>query len=140
MHRDSERHKQFSRRTAMLAGGKAVLLSALVGRMYFLQVVESNRYKTLADENRINFRLLAPPRGRIVDRFGVPIADNQQNYRVVLIPEQTDDIEETLMRLGRIIQIGKSEKKHILREVRRKRSFVPVTLRENLNWEDEARI
>jgi penicillin-binding protein 2 len=140
MHRDSERHKQFSRRTAMLAGGKAVLLSALVGRMYYLQVVESDRYKTLADENRISFRLLAPPRGRIVDRFGVPIADNQQNYRVVIIPEQTEDVEETLLRLGRIIPIRKSEKKHILREIRRKRSFVPVTLRENLNWEDVARI
>jgi penicillin-binding protein 2 len=140
MHRDSERHKLFSRRTAMLAGGKAVLLSALVGRMYYLQVIESDRYKTLADENRINFRLLAPPRGRIVDRFGIPIADNQQNYRVVLIPEQTGDVEETLLRLGRIIPIRKSEKKHILREVRRKRSFVPVTLRENLNWEDVARI
>jgi len=140
MHRDSERHKQFSRRTALLAGGKAVLLSALVGRMYFLQVVESKRYKTLADENRINFRLLAPPRGRIVDRFGVPIADNQQNYQVVLIPEQTEDIEETLLRLGRIIPIRNSEKKRILREVRRKRSFVPVTLRENLSWEDVARI
>ena len=140
MHRDSERHKLFSRRTAMLAGGKAVLLSALVGRMYYLQVVESDKYKTLADENRINFRLLAPPRGRIVDRFGVPMADNQQNYRVVLIPEQTGDVEETLRRLGRIISIRKGEKKHILREVRRKRSFVPVTLRENLNWEDVARI
>ncbi len=140
MHRDSERHKLFTRRTAMLAGGKAALLSALVGRMYYLQVVESDRYKTLADENRINFRLLAPPRGRIVDRFGVPIADNQQNYRVVLIPEQTGDVEETLFRLGRIIPIRKSEKKHILREISRKRSFVPVTLRENLNWEDVARI
>ncbi len=140
MHRDSERHKLFSRRSAMLAGGKALLLSALVGRMYYLQVVESDRYRTLADENRINFRLLAPPRGRIVDRFGVPIADNQQNYRVVLIPEQTEDVEETLLRLGRIIPIRKGEKKHILREIRRKRSFVPVTLRENLNWEDVARI
>ncbi len=140
MHRDSERHKQFSRRTAMLAGGKALLLSALVGRMYYLQVIEADRYRTLADENRINFRLLAPPRGRIVDRFGVPIADNQQNYRVVLIPEQTEDVEETLLRLGRIIPIRKGEKKHIMREIRRKRSFVPVTLRENLNWEDVARI
>lgn len=140
MHRDSERHKQFSRRTAMLAGGKALLLSTLVGRMYYLQVIESDRYKTLADDNRINFRLLAPPRGRIVDRFGVPIADNQQNYRVVLIPEQTGDVEETLQRLGRIIPIRKGEKKHILREISRKRSFVPVTLRENLSWEDVARI
>ena len=59
MHLYSERHKQFSRRTAMLAGGKTILLSALIGRMYFLQVIESKRYKTLADENRINFRLLS---------------------------------------------------------------------------------
>ncbi len=140
MHRDSERHKQFSRRTAMLAGGKAVLLSALVGRMYYLQVVESDRYKTLAEDNRIRFRLLAPPRGRIVDRFGVAIADNQQNYRVVLIPEQTGDVEETLLRLGRIIAIRQSEKKRILREVRRSRGFVPVTLRENLSWEEVAHI
>ncbi|MBC8269721.1 MAG: penicillin-binding protein 2, partial [Rhodospirillaceae bacterium] len=140
MHRDSERHKQFSRRTAILAGGKAVLLSALVGRMYYLQVIEADRYKTLADDNRINFRLLAPPRGRIVDRFGVPIADNQQNYRVVLVPEQTGDVEETLLRLGRIIPIRAGEKKRILREVGRSRGFVPVTLRENLSWEDVARI
>lgn len=140
MHRDSERHKLFSRRTALLAGGKAILLSALVGRMYYLQVIESDRYKTLAEDNRINFRLLAPLRGRIVDRFGVPIADNQQNYRVVLIPEQTGDVEETLLRLSRIISISKSEKKHILREISRKRSFVPVTLRENLSWKEVARI
>jgi len=140
MHRDSERHKLFSRRAAMLIGGKTVLLSALVGRMYYLQVVDSDRYKTLAEENRINFRLLAPPRGRIVDRFGVPIADNQQNYRVVLIPEQTGDVEETLLRLGRIISIGQNEKKQILRDVRRRRGFVPVTLRENLSWQDVAHI
>ena len=140
MHWDNERHKNFSRRAAMLAGGKAVLISALVGRMYFLQVIESKRYKTLADENRVSYRLLAPLRGRIVDRLGVPIADNQQNYRVLLIPEQTEDIERTLLRLGSLIPITKSEKRYILREISRKRSFVPVTLRENLSWEDVARI
>ena len=140
MHRDSERHKLFSRRAAMLAGGKAVLLSALAGRMYYLQVVEADRYRTLADENRINFRLLPPPRGRIVDRFGVPVADNQENYRILLVPEQTRDVKETLARLARILPISDNETKKILREISRKRSFVPVTLRENLNWEDVARI
>ena len=140
MHWDNERHKNFSRRAAMLAGGKALLISALVGRMYFLQVVESKRYKIMADENRVSFRLLAPLRGQIVDRFGVPIADNQQNYRVLLIPEQTEDIEKTLLRLGSLIPITKTEKRYILREISRKRSFVPVTLRENLSWEDVARI
>ena len=58
----------------LLAGGKAILLTALCGRLYYLQVVEADRYATLADENRINLRLLAPPRGRIIDRFGAEVA------------------------------------------------------------------
>jgi penicillin-binding protein 2 len=140
MHRDSERHKLFGRRAVMLASGKAVLLSALVGRMYYLQVIEAERYRTLADENRINLRLLAPPRGRIVDRFGDPVADNQQNYRALLISENTRDLDYTLDMLNQIIPIGPSERKRIIREVKRNRNFVPVTVRKNLNWEEVSRI
>ncbi|MBT6095713.1 MAG: penicillin-binding protein 2, partial [Rhodospirillaceae bacterium] len=140
MLRDNERHKLFNRRTAMLAGGQAVLLSVLAGRLYYLQVVESERYRTLADENRINLRLLPPLRGRIVDRFGVPIADNRQNYRVLLIPEDTRDLDLTLSALGQIIPIGQVEQRRILRDTKRNRSFVPVTVRENLDWKTAARI
>jgi penicillin-binding protein 2 len=140
MLRDNERHKLFNRRTAMLAGGKALLLSVLAGRLYYLQVVESERYRTLADENRINLRLLPPLRGRIVDRFGDPIADNQQNYRVLLIPEDTRNLDVTLNALGQIIPIGDGERRRILRDIRRNRSFVPVTVRENLTWQSAAQI
>ena len=56
---ENERFKLFARRTFLLAGGQAALLSALVGRMYYLQVLESDRYVTLAEENRINIKLLA---------------------------------------------------------------------------------
>src|SRR5690606_27240460 len=103
MRSDQQRYRTFARRTALLAGGKALLLSTLVGRMYYLQVVESEKYAVLADENRINLRLLPPPRGRIYDRFGVPIAVNDQNYRVVIIAEQTPDLEATLSDLSQII-------------------------------------
>ena len=140
MNRDVERHKLFNRRSAMLLGSQAVLFSALVARMYYLQVLESERYKTLAEENRINLRLLPPPRGRVVDRFGVPIASNQKNYRVLLIPEDTRDVSATLDSLSEIIALGPGERRRILRDVRRNRSFVPVTLRENLEWSDVARI
>jgi len=140
MHRDSDRQKLFGRRAAILAGGKMVLLSALVGRMYYLQVVESERYKTLADENRISLRLLPPPRGYIVDRYGAPLAVNQQNYRVVLVPENTNDVAESLRRLGGVVAIRDSDRRRILREVKRRRSFVPVTVRENLDWREVARI
>jgi len=140
MHRDQDRQKFFNRRMAILAGGKALLLSALVGRMYYLQVIEADKYKTLADENRINLKLLPPPRGYVIDRRGLPVAENRQNYRVLVVREQAGDVEATLERLREVIEVGEGEKRRILREVRRKRSFVPVTVRENLNWEEVARI
>ena len=140
MHRDTERHKLFTRRALMLAGGKSVLMAALIGRMYYLQVIEADRYRTLADENRINLRLLAPRRGRIVDRFGLPVADNQQNYRVLLISENTRDTEYTLDVLAQIISISPAERRRTIRGIKRNRSFVPVTIRENLGWQEVSRI
>lgn len=140
MYKDSGRFKSFSRRVAFLGGGKVLLLSLLAGRMYQLQVVESDKYKTLADENRINLRLLPPPRGTIVDRYGRALAVNQENYRVTLVAEQVRDIKTMLDTLSGIISLEDYERQRILREVRRRRGFVPVTVRENLDWRDVSRI
>ncbi len=144
MHRDGDRSKLFTRRALFLGAGKTVLLSTLVGRMYYLQVLESDRYHTLAEDNRINLLLLAPPRGRIVDRYGQPLAVNEQNYRVVLVAEQAakhlSDVETVLDNLGRIIEVNENERRRIFRELQRRRKFVPVTVRENLEWDEVARI
>jgi penicillin-binding protein 2 len=137
---DSSRYKVFSRRAAILGGGKAILLSVLAGRMYQLQVLESDRYKLLAEENRINMRLLPPPRGRILDRAGLPLAGNRENYRVVLIAERTSDVNKTLDALGEIIPVEEDDRRRIFREMKRRRSFVPITIRENLDWGEVSRI
>ncbi len=140
MYRDRSRYKMFTRRALMLSGGQAVLLSALATRMYYLQVIESARYQVLAEENRINLRLLLPPRGRIVDRFGVELAVNEQSYRVVIVSEQTKDVEETLDKLGAIISLSDYERRRVRHEIKRRRSFFPITVRENLVWEEVAKI
>ncbi|MTJ82912.1 MAG: penicillin-binding protein 2 [Telmatospirillum sp.] len=140
MSRDNDRAKIIGRRALLLGGGKLALLSALAGRMYYLQVLEADKYATLADENRINLRLLPPPRGRILDRNGVPMAVNRQNYRALLVSEQIDDLDDTLDSLSNIIPIADHDRARIAREIKRHRSFVPVTVRENLSWEDVARI
>jgi penicillin-binding protein 2 len=82
------RDRAFTRRAAILAGGKLALMSLLGGRLYYLQVVDADQYRVLAEENRINLRLLAPPRGRILDRFGAELAVNRQNSRLVRAAEQ----------------------------------------------------
>jgi penicillin-binding protein 2 len=130
----------FTRRALLLGGAQLLLLGSLAGRMYYLQVVESDRYKLLAEENRISLRLLAPRRGRILDRFGQPLATNDQNYRIVLTPEQTEDLEETFAALESIVPISDSERARAMKEIGRSRAFVPVTVKENLDWPLVARV
>lgn len=143
MNRDTDRAKMFGRRAAALGLAKIGLFGILAGRMYYLQVIEGSRYATLADENRINIRLLPPPRGRILDRFGNPLADNEINYRALIVAEDTGKaggMEATLERLAQIVDISAKDIQRVLRDSKRRRSFVPIKVVENLTWEEVARI
>jgi penicillin-binding protein 2 len=138
--REAQLHRRFSRRAAILAGGQALLVAALSGRLYQLQIVDSDRYRVLADENRISLRLLAPSRGRVLDRFGTPLADNRQDYHLVIVAEQAGDIAATLAALTTLIEVGDADRNRVLHEVRRRHPFVPVIIRANLSWDEMARI
>ena len=139
--RDGDKGKILTRRAMMLGSGQLFLSSVLLGRMYYLQVLESDRYKTLAEENRISTRLLAPPRGLIFDRFGQPMAQNNQNFRVLVVSEQTEgNLNATLEALNKILPLTDGEIQRIRKDVRRSRDFTSVTIRENLTWEQMAAI
>ena len=140
MRRELQRQKLLTRRAVILAGAQGTLLAALAARMYQLQIVESDRYAVLADENRMNLRLLAPVRGRILDRFGVVLADSRQNYQLVIVAEQAGDVAATLEALATLIEISETDRRRVLREIRRKHSFVPVLVRTNLTWDEMARV
>lgn len=140
MKRDNNRTRLFTRRALVLTGGQLALFGGLVGRMYYLQVIESEKYKVLAEDNRINLRLLPPPRGRILDRYGELIAENQLNYRIVVVPEQTGSVPATLDALGEIVPIGENDRRRIFREMARKRKFLPIIVKENLTWDEVSRI
>jgi penicillin-binding protein 2 len=140
MQRELLRQKLLSRRAAILAGGQAALFGGLVERMYQLQILDSSQYRLLADENRISLRLIAPPRGRILDRFGTPLADNRHNYRVVIVREEAGDIAATLDALTKLIGLGDADRRRVLRDLRQRHPFVPVVVRENLSWDEMARV
>ena len=137
---DYERRKKFTRRALILAGAQLGMIGVLGGRLYQLQVLEADRFKTLADDNRINMKLLVPPRGRIFDRNGKPLAVNRMIYRVLLTAERTEDVAKTLKILAKLIGTSPLDVKRILAEVGRRRNFVPVTVKDNLEWEMVAGI
>jgi penicillin-binding protein 2 len=98
----------------------------------------------MAEDNRINLKLLPPSRGYIVDRYGEPIAVNTLNYQLNLVPDQAGDIEATLDTLGRIVEITPEERKRVLGKVRKnkrnRRGFLPVPIRQELAWKELSRI
>jgi penicillin-binding protein 2 len=138
--KEKTRGALLTRRALFLAGGQAALLATVVGRLYFLQVIQAGRYQMMADENRISIRLLAPPRGHIVDRFGVALATNRSTYRAELYPDSARDIAATLDAVDRLVPLSDADRKRILHEIKVKHGFVPVVLKENMSWDEMSRI
>ncbi len=115
-------------------------LSALGARLHQVQVTDGARYATLAHDNSVSMRMIAPPRGRILDRFGVVLASNKQNWRALLVAEQTTDIGRTLDNFSRLVPLDERERVRIERDARRHRRFIPILVRDYLSWDDMARI
>lgn len=140
MNRDNDKGKVLIRRSLIMALIKFLLLMVIIGRLYYLQVYQADRYKTLADENRISTRLLVPPRGIIFDRNGVTIASNQQNFQALIVAEQAPNVQETLDAFKKIMPLSEAEEERIKKDLKRNRSFVPIKIRDNLSWEEVSRI
>jgi len=139
--RDKSRYASFTRRTLLLSGGMTALFGLLAGRLYKLQIVNGGQYLTLAEDNRVSQRLIPPPRGRILDRFGVELANNRRNYRVVLVAEQaTDGVEAALDAIGKVILLPPHQRERVLHDIAQNKRFVPVPIAENLSWEEFARV
>jgi penicillin-binding protein 2 len=137
--KDKGRYATFSRRMLMMGGGVTAVLAAIGVRLYELQIVEGDIFRTKARENSVSERLVVPLRGRIIDRFGVELADNRRNYRILLTPEQaTEGVEAALDMIGRVIVITPHERQRILREIAGNKKFMPTTVAENLSWEEYA--
>jgi penicillin-binding protein 2 len=139
--KDKSRYATFTRRSLGLGGGMSLVFAILAGRLYQLQIRDGDQYMTQAEDNRINERLLAPPRGRIFDRFGVELANNRRNYRVLLVAEQaTGGVEKALNMIGEVITLTDVQRKRVMTTLAQNRKFVPVPVAENLSWEEFSRI
>jgi len=124
-----------TRRTAMLGFGGLGVFGILSARLYQLQVLQAEDYRALSDNNRFNFNVLLPVRGEIRDRFGIPLAKNRQNYRLIIIPERTSEVEKTLDRVARISPLSEQQRRRIRKDVKQNPSFVPILVKDNVDWE-----
>ena len=138
--KETKRSGVFTRRALLLGTAQIGIFGALAAKLYQVQVLEGDRYSTLAESNRISARLIAPPRGRILDRTGTVVGGNRLNWRALLTAELTTDVDATLDSFARIVPLPEHERARIDRELRRRKRFIPIIVREFLTWEEMARI
>jgi penicillin-binding protein 2 len=131
--RDIRRGTVFTRRALLIGGAQTLMLAGLAARLRQVQVQEGSRYATMAEENSVTARLIAPQRGRILDRFGVQLAGNLINWRALLIAEQTTDVRQSLDNFSAIVPLTDAERARIDRDVHHGKSFIPVLIKEFLS-------
>lgn len=107
-------HKTLTRRGLIVGGAQAALVGALALRMRQLQIRDAEKYRMLAEENRINLQLIAPARGRIPDRLGTVQADNEPTYHITISRERAGDMPLVLKWLQPILPLTDEKVSDIL--------------------------
>ena len=107
--------KLISRRMFILSTLKLTVFVSIIVRLFYLQISENIKYRSLSDKNRFREWKLVPERGIIEDYFGEKIADNVQSFQLHMIPEDVPDIETLFFRLSKIINFSDSNKRRIIK-------------------------
>ncbi len=139
--RDTEESaRTINRRALFMGGAMAAMVAVLGSRMRKLQIDQADQFQLLAEENRINIRLLPPARGLIQDRNGKLIAGNEQNYRVVITREDAGDVDDVLHRLAKLVPMSEDEITKSIKELKRRSPFVPIIVADRLSWNDLSKV
>lgn len=140
MEHEANKYQTYSRRAFLIGAGQLALITGLAARMGYLQVIEGEKYHTLAEKNRIDIKLLAPSRGYIYDRNGTVLALNDQNFRLVVIPEQAGDLEKALKNLQGYVGLDDSDIELSIKKAKKKAKFVAVEVKDSLSWEEVSKV
>lgn len=131
-----QKSQVFVGRVFMLGAIFFLLTAILVARLFYLQVLQGEKYMLLAEKNRLSLRMTLAPRGYIYDRNGVKMAENKKTFQAVLVKEQAKEYKKTLDNFSRLLPIDEDERARIEKEISRNRVFVPVRVRDNLSFEE----
>ncbi len=130
----------FNARLSVVGVIVLTLILALLLRLAYLQLFAHRHYETLSQANRIKPIPIQPPRGLILDRNGVVLAQNYPVYTLEIIPEQVDDMNSLLEELGKIVSLNEADLKNFNKQLRERPRFENLLLRANLTEEEAARL
>ena len=129
----------FTSRALVALACVGFLITLVIARLIYLQIISHEHFATLSEKNRVNIVPVAPTRGLIYDRNGVLLAQNVPSFSLEIIPEQTDDLEATLKGLGKLIPISDDDLDNFRTRLEQHHPFESIPLRFRLSDEEVAR-
>ena len=132
--------KLISRRMFILSTLKVGVFISIISRLFYLQISENIKYRSLSDKNRFREWKMVPQRGIIEDFFGKKIADNTQSFQLHMIPEDVPNIEALFFRLSKIIDFSNSKKRKIIKRLKKRKRWEPIIISDNLSWSEFSRL
>jgi len=138
MLRDVRKNKIFNRRIFILGIGQSILTSFLMLRLGYLQIWKHDQYSIQADSNRIRALINPAPRGIVFDRYGLPLARNESNFRLLMYRGKKHNINKTIDKLAEILDLSPEQKQIFQNKAKLKKNV--VSLIDNLGWDDLSRI
>ena len=117
----------------------AVFLSIIV-RLFYLQISENIKYRSLSDKNRLREWKIAPQRGIIEDYFGEKIAKNTRVYQLHMIPEDVVNLEELFFKLSKIIDFNKQKRSNLVKRLKKRKPWETIIISDNLTWSEFSRL
>jgi len=132
--------KLITRRMFMLSAAKMAVFFAIISRLFYLQISENIKYKTLSDKNRLREWKVPPQRGIIEDFFGNKIASNTQLFQLHMIPEDVPNIEELFFRLSKLITFSDKKKASLLKKLKKRKPWEPIIISDNLSWSEFSKL
>ena len=106
--------KTITRRMFILSSLKIAIFVAIITRLFYLQISENIKWRTLSDKNRLREWKTVPQRGIIEDYFGTKIAKNTQVFQLHMIPEDVPNMEVLFFKLSKIIDFSEKKKNSII--------------------------
>ena len=138
--RNPGREAYLFRRRLTIAGALVTLaLGALLGRFFYLQVVQHRHYQTLAETNRIAIVPIVPNRGVIRDRNGVVLAQSFSAYTLEIQPARVTDLEQTIDALAEVVDIQPRDRRRFRKLLDESKSFESLPIRTRLSDNEVAR-
>jgi len=86
LHLSSKKHVGASNQPLVFFIFICLIFSVTSARLFWIQIINGSYYKKLSEENRIKLIANPPIRGRLLDRNGEVLADNQPFYSLSIQP------------------------------------------------------